>query len=109
MASAFLPIMVLFVPGAAIVFASISLFQFTQLFKAFVAVSQKSRGNAVWKFFQPHLKQMGAVLQSVLGPADKFNVNLTHVVLVALMITIIVCAERLRSVIADNKRISGRS
>mmetsp|Transcript_15554 Transcript_15554/g.21488 ORF Transcript_15554/g.21488 Transcript_15554/m.21488 type:complete len:105 (-) Transcript_15554:532-846(-) len=103
MIATFYPLLLLFSPSILIAISSISLFQFTQMFKGFVEVVKVTKGNAAWKFFQPHLKQIGFVLESGLGPASKFAPNTTHVVLVAVMLCMIICTERLRSAIVAKR------
>ena len=36
-------------------------------YAGFVKVASQRRGNSIWKFFQPHLKQLSTVVQSVIG------------------------------------------
>ncbi|KAK3240779.1 hypothetical protein CYMTET_49409 [Cymbomonas tetramitiformis] len=101
--AAFYPLLLIFSPSILIALSSICLFQFTQGFKAFIMVSKEVKGNQVWKFVQPHCHQLGLVLESVLGPAQKFSPSTTHVVLVALMLGMIICAERIRTAILSSK------
>jgi len=97
------PLYALSLPTALITSAAISLHQFKLCFVAFVKVANTTRGNAVWQFFQPFLRDIAIVLENTLGSASGFKPNLTHVMLTSLILAVVFSAERVRTAILQRR------
>jgi hypothetical protein len=117
-------IVVLFAPAGLLLLASISLFQFTTLWRAFAAAVSSKSGSAAWKTVQPALKQLEIILENALGSSpSSFKTNATvrgsahakrharapdaslasaappaqHCLLVAVILAVLIAGERIRS------------
>lgn len=97
------PLYALSLPTLLIASAAISLHQFKLCFVAFVKLANTSRGNAVWQFVQPFLRDIAVVLEGTLGKASGFSPNLTHVMLTSLVLAVVFSAERVRGAILQRK------
>ena len=82
--------------------------QFKMFYIAFINLANERSGNALWMMVQPFIKDLARVMEGVLGNAHSFKPGLTHVMLTALMLAIIVSLERVRSAVVASKRGSTR-
>ena len=87
---------------------ALSLHQFKMFYIAFINLANERSGNALWMMVQPFIKDLARVMEGVLGNAYSFKPGLTHVMLTALMLAIIVSLERVRSAVVASKRGSTR-
>ena len=78
--------------------------QFKMFYIAFINLANERSGNALWMMVQPFIKDLARVMEGVLGNAHSFKPGLTHVMLTALMLAIIVSLERVRSAVVASKR-----
>ncbi|EEH51393.1 uncharacterized protein MICPUCDRAFT_54205 [Micromonas pusilla CCMP1545] len=104
MSSPLLPLVVLSAPTLLIAAASISLHQFKVFFVAFVNLAARRQGSAAWKLIQPTLSNVASAMEGTLGTAAGFHPNVTHVMLVATMLAVIVGAERVRGAVLEKRR-----
>ena len=96
--------LVLFGPAALITLSSLSLHNFNVMWRAFAAAASTRSGSAAWKAVQPALKQLAVVLENVLGsPPDRMKFNMTHVLLVGVIIAVMVAGERIRAAVLRKK------
>jgi hypothetical protein len=86
---------------------TIALHQFKVFFVAFVSAASETRGNALWQAAQPSLENVARVMEQTLGRAAGFNPNTTHVLLTALTLAVIICAERIRSAMFEAAKKHG--
>mmetsp|Transcript_4936 Transcript_4936/g.7686 ORF Transcript_4936/g.7686 Transcript_4936/m.7686 type:complete len:108 (+) Transcript_4936:48-371(+) len=98
------PVIVLTAPTVLIAVASLSLHQFKVFFVSFVNLAAAKEGSSVWTYVQPFLADLSRVLESILGRAQGFSPNLTHVMLTAVLLGLIISLERVRSAILQVKR-----
>jgi hypothetical protein len=71
-------LVILFAPAGLLLLASISIFQFTTLWRAFAAAVSTKSGSAAWKTVQPALKQLEVIIENALGgPPSTFKTNAT--------------------------------
>jgi len=84
------------------------LHQFKMFYIAFINLANERSGNALWMMVQPFIKDLARVMEGVLGNTHSFKPGLTHVMLTALMLAIIVSLERVRSAVVASKRGSTR-
>jgi len=84
------------------------LHQFKMFYIAFTNMANERSGNPLWMIVQPVMKDLARVMEGVLGNAHSFKPGLTHVMLTALMLAIIVSLERVRSAVLASKRAPAR-
>ena len=106
--SPFYPLFILSAPTLLIATAALSLHQFKMFYIAFINLANERSGNALWMMVQPFIKDLARVMEGVLGNTHSFKPGLTHVMLTALMLAIIVSLERVRSAVVASKRGSTR-
>lgn len=106
--SPFYPLFVLSAPTLLIATAALSLHQFKMFYIAFTNMANERSGNPLWMMVQPVMKDLARVMEGVLGNAHSFKPGLTHVMLTALMLAIIVSLERVRSAVLASKRAPAR-
>ena len=82
--------------------------QFKMFYIAFTNMANERSGNPLWMMVQPVMKDLARVMEGVLGNAYSFKPGLTHVMLTALMLAIIVSLERVRSAVLASKRAPTR-
>ena len=75
--------------------------------KAAIGTASETRGNALWQAAQPSLENIARVMEQTLGRAAGFNPNTTHVLLTALTLAVIICAERIRSAMFEAAKKHG--
>eukprot|EP00227_Mantoniella_beaufortii_P014608 CAMPEP_0197579516 /NCGR_PEP_ID=MMETSP1326-20131121/3513_1 /TAXON_ID=1155430 /ORGANISM="Genus nov. species nov., Strain RCC2288" /LENGTH=108 /DNA_ID=CAMNT_0043143007 /DNA_START=62 /DNA_END=388 /DNA_ORIENTATION=- len=102
--SPFYPLIILSAPSILIALSSLSLHQFKVLFITFVNAAAQKEGNFVWTKVQPFLNDLAHIMESILGRATGFSPNLTHVMLCAVLMGVIIGLERVRGAILDTKR-----
>uniref|UniRef100_A0A7S3XCN1 Uncharacterized protein n=1 Tax=Picocystis salinarum TaxID=88271 RepID=A0A7S3XCN1_9CHLO len=97
------PVTLLLVPPALVLLAAISLAQFGMVFRAFSSFAKARDGmlGAV----QPVLRNVALHLESTLGNADKFQPGLTHVLLMAILLAVVLSMKSLsRAVVNANSK-----
>lgn len=73
-------------------------------FVAFVTAASDTRGSPVWRAVQPFLADVARVMEQTLGRAAGFNPNLTHVLLTALLLAVMIGTERIRHAILHSSK-----
>eukprot|EP00850_Spirogloea_muscicola_P006101 SM000028S10195 [mRNA] locus=s28:948191:948671:+ [translate_table: standard] len=105
-----LPILVLLAPFLAILGGCFTLAQFSYAFSALARQASRPASNSIAKLLRPFLKSWVRHLTAMLGDADKFltKVGLTHVILCAILLVLIVSLERLHGQLARPPGPGGR-
>lgn len=88
------PLGLIFGPALYIFFAAISLSQFKILYNFLARVVYQKHSNVVWETVQPALRQQMAFFESIFGQPATFTPSVTHVLLVAIMLVLIVNQRR---------------
>mmetsp|Transcript_9830 Transcript_9830/g.34937 ORF Transcript_9830/g.34937 Transcript_9830/m.34937 type:complete len:108 (-) Transcript_9830:116-439(-) len=93
------PVTLLLVPPALVLLAAISLAQFGMVFRAFSSFAKARHGmlGAV----QPVLRNVALHLESTLGNADKFQPGLTHVLLMAILLAVVLSMKSLSRAVVN--------
>eukprot|EP00898_Chlorokybus_atmophyticus_P007737 jgi/Chlat1/7965/Chrsp69S07397 len=101
-----LPALVLVGAPLTVLVAALSLSSSAQLYAALAAAAKTRAGGVAWKYVQPYVLQLVRHLERSLGTPESFAQKLqpTHALLLAVVIVLLVCLERIRAEIAANAR-----
>lgn len=96
------PVLLIFALPISMFSSVFSLFQFSRLYIAFVAVGRRPN-SGIWSYIRPYHRQTVKALSQALGEPEKFmsSIDLTHVLLCAIFLALVIQLERL---IASKKR-----
>lgn len=86
----------IWMPTVMILISFAGLMQFKLMYGALSSVFQVRRGGAVWRKIQPTLGDVATSMEASIGPASKFTPSLTHILLVGVILSILLAAERTR-------------
>lgn len=96
------PLLLFVAPIVALFVGCAVLYQFAAVYKVLVGLAGRTASNALWNAMRPYFRDIVKCLKEMLGDPDRLLAKMqpTHVILCAILIVLIVSAERVVALLA---------